>query len=561
MKTKWTFLAACVVVLILILSGCSKGGENAGTDSANTGGNSANAGGEDGAALSEPVTISVFAQQGTDTDLATSNFTKLLEQKFNINFKWTTVPFDGAAEKRQISLASGDYPDLYLLIPWVDRFSQTDLLKFGQQGVIVPLNDLIDQYAPNIKETLETNEYYKAMNTAPDGKIYGLTGLNECFHCSYPNKLWINTKWLKQLGLEEPKTTEEFKNVLKAFKTGDPNGNGKADEVPLSGSTEPYGVHVIPYLMNGFIYDDDRTYLVMKDGKVDMAANKPEWKEGLAYIKSLYDEGLIDPGAFTQNAEAYKKIGDNADAQLLGAGAGMHPAIFVNTAADSPYGKDYNPIAPLQGPYASYATFNYPIDPGATFVLTNRASKEAQIAAIKMLDYLYTEEGTLQGIFGEENIGWRKPKEGEIALNEQATPLYYEIPVKTGETPRNLWGPMAQYNQHKDFRDAAVQGKDIYAGDGYERRLQEATYLYEGKEPAEVLPHWALWLDPTRADEASMMQTNIKDYIDQNALQFVTGAKSLDKDWDAYVKGLDALNLKGYLEIMQQAYDSSTISK
>ena len=72
--------------------------------------------------------------------------------------------------------------------------------------------------------------------------------------------------------------------------------------------------------MNGFIYDDDRNYLIVNQGKVETVVNKPEWrKEGLAYIKSLYDEGLIDPGAFTQNVGAFKKIGDNADAQLLGA--------------------------------------------------------------------------------------------------------------------------------------------------------------------------------------------------------------------------------------------------
>ena len=88
--------------------------------------------------------------------------------------------------------------------------------------------------------------------------------------------------------------------------------------------------------MNGFIYDDDRTYLILNDGKVDTVANKPEWKEGLTYIKSLVDAGLIDPGAFTQNAEAFKKIGDNADAELLGAGAGMHPAIFVTTGDKAP---------------------------------------------------------------------------------------------------------------------------------------------------------------------------------------------------------------------------------
>jgi putative aldouronate transport system substrate-binding protein len=123
-----------------------------------------------------PVKITVFAPQGEDVDLATNSLTKELEQKFNIQFEWQTTTYDGvsAKEKRQISLASGDFPDLYLLIPWVDQFSQTDLLKFSQQGVVLPLNDLIDQYAPNIKAALEKYPYFKAMATAPDGNIYGL---------------------------------------------------------------------------------------------------------------------------------------------------------------------------------------------------------------------------------------------------------------------------------------------------------------------------------------------------------------------------------------------------
>ncbi|MEW4427967.1 ABC transporter substrate-binding protein [Paenibacillus pabuli] len=549
MRKTGSFVLACILLLSVALAGCSSSNQGSGEEGS-------------GPSSGDNVTINVFAHQSSDTNLQTNKFTKKMEEKFNVKINWTTVPFDGAAEKRQISLASGDYPDLYLLIPWVDRFSQTDLLKFGQQGVIVPLNDLIEQYAPNIKKVLDSSEYYKAMNTAPDGNIYGLTGLNECFHCSYPNKMWMNTKWLEQLGLSEPTTTEEFKEVLKAFKTKDPNGNGKADEVPLSGSIENFGVHIIPYLMNGFIYDDDRTYLIAKEGRVDTVANKPEWKEGLAYIKSLYDEGLIDPGAFTQNVGAFKKIGDNADAQLLGAGAAMHPSLFVNTAEGAPYGKDYNPIPPLKGPHANYATYNYPIDPGASFVLTNKASEETQIAAIKMLDYLYTQEGAMSAYLGEEGTSWRKPEEGDIALNDQVEPLYKAIPLPTGEEPRNdSWGALSQYNHHRAYRDAEVQGKDIYAGDGYERRLYEATLLMEGKEPEEVFPHWALWVDPANADETSMMQTNLKDYIDQNALQFITGAKSLEKDWDDYVKGLEGLNIKRYLEIMQAAYDSSSISK
>lgn len=52
-----------------------------------------------------------------------------------------------------------------------------------------------------------------------------------------------------------------------------------------------------------------------------------------------------------------------------------------------------------------------------------------------------------------------------------------------------------------------------------------------------------------------MLQTNLKNYIEQSQLQFITGNKDLNKDWDAYVKGLKALKLDRYLEILQKAYD------
>lgn len=550
LKKSVSFIMTMLLAFGLVLTACSTPNvsDNGIPDAKNTPKASESSSG--------PVPIKIFAQQDTNTDLATNSFSKLAEEKFNVKFQWQTVPFDGAAEKRQISLASGDYPDLYMLIPWVDKFSQTDILRYSQQGVIIPLDDLINKYAPNVKAALNKFPYFKAMNTAPDGKIYGLTQLIECYHCSYPNKMWLNSSWLKKLNLQTPKTMDEYKQVLQAFKTKDPNGNGKADEVPLSGSIEDYGVHIIPYFMNGFIYDDDKTYLLLNDGKADIAANKAEWKQGLQFVKSMYDEGLIDKGAFTQNAAAFKKIGDNADAQILGAGAAMHPYIFVTGGSDN--SKTYDAVPPLTGPNAAYAAYNYPSDPGATFVLTNKASKEAQIAAIKLVDYLFTQEGQIRGHFGEEGRDWRKPKDGDVPVEKSAASILATIPTPKGETPHNSsWGAMAQYFQPKTFRDGWIAATDLYDTTGYERRLQEATNLYNGKQPKEVFPHWAIWIDPSAADEAAMLKTNIKSYIDQNALQFVTGSKDLNKDWDAYVAGLNKLNLKRYLEIMQQSYDKS----
>ncbi len=550
-KATWSLLSV-LLVLSLALAACSS--NNSGSNASPSQGVS----GSPAESSSKPVEIRVFAVQEQGIDLATNKFTQHIEEKFNIKFKFETIPSDGAKEKRQISLASGDYPDAYILTHYIDQFSQSDLLKFGQQGVIVPLNDLIDQYAPNIKAALGSNADLKLLSTAPDGNIYGLGAYTQCFHCSYPNKMWINTKWLDSLKLQMPTTPEEFKNVLKAFKTQDPNGNGKADEVALSGSTEEFGVRVLPFLMNPFVYNDDRNYLNFSNGKVESAAIKPEWKEGLAYVKSLYDEGLIDPGAFTQNAEAFKKIGENAEAEILGAGAGMHPAIFIDL--DGARSADYNPVPPLQGPNGSFATHdNGGVSPGAKFVITNKASEDAKIALIQLADYMYTPEGQTNGGSGMKGIDWEDPAPGDKALGENVEPKVKPIPGKQGEPPRNAgWSGMGHFYMPKDYRDSWVQGTDIYDSANYERRLYEATLKYEGHEPKELFPIWSLWVDPATLDESSILQTNIRNYIEQNALQFVTGNKDLDKDWDSYVKGLENLKLGRYLEILQSAYDASS---
>jgi putative aldouronate transport system substrate-binding protein len=506
-----------------------------------------------------PTTIKIFSPQDPERDLATNAFSLALEKKFNVKFEWTVTTYDGASakEKRNLALASGDFPDLFMLIPWVDQFSQVDLLKFGQQGVIVPLNDLIDQYAPNIKAALEKYPDLKALSIAPDGKIWGLPQLVQCYHCSYGNKMWINSRWLKKLNIPVPKTTEDFKNMLMAFRDKDANGNGKPDEV-LSGAIMDYGTRPIPFFMNGFIYDDDRTYLILNNGKVETVANKKEWKDGLAYVKSLYDAKLIAQDAFTNNADAYSAFGNDATAEQLGAGAGMHPQIFVqcfgDTADKKPYCYDYDAIPPLQGPGGAFATYLPNSVPGATFVLTNKASKEAQIAAIKIVDYLFTFEGHMTGIFGIKDINWRDPKPGELANNQKVKPLYFTI---RNTPPNNSWGAMAQYWDDVAIRDAWVQSPDIYTDDGYEHRLQLATDLYNGKESPNLFPFWRIWPDPTVADEQALLKQNITDYINTNALAFVTGSKSLDKDWDAYVKGLEDLGLARYLEINQKAFDAS----
>ncbi|MFD3406544.1 ABC transporter substrate-binding protein [Kribbella sp. NPDC058693] len=509
------------------------------------------------------LTLDVFAPQSADWNLATNDFTKVVKDKFNLTIKWQNTTFDGgpAKEKRQISLASGDYPDLYLLIPWVDQFTQTDLLKLSNQGVVVPLNQLIDQYAPNVKKALDSTPEWKAMATAPDGKIYGIPQWVDCFHCTYQDKLWMNSAWLKKLGLQQPKTTEDMRKVLEAFKTQDPNGNGKADEIPLSADVRDV---LIPYFMNAFIYDpqgtsgNNNSTLVLNDGKVDVQANKDGWRAGLKYLNSLYKDGLIDKGAFTQNPDALQQQGNHAGTVVLGSATVLHPGIFVTTGSPDGRDKQYDAVPPLTGPDgANFTGYNFPSAPGATFVLTSKATQEEQIQAIKLLDYIFTDEGQINGQFGTEGKTWVKPGAGDVALDKSLKPVFKQIPQKVGSKPPNSgWGALAQYNNTAHFRNSEAIGTDIYSQAGYERRLFDATKLYAGHEDkAKIYPYWKVWIDPAQANEVATLQTNIDNYVQQNALQFVTGSKNIDTDWDAYIKGLDGLGLKRYLEIQQTAYD------
>jgi putative aldouronate transport system substrate-binding protein len=445
----------------------------------------------------------------------------------------------------------------------VDQFSQAELLKLSGQGVVLPLNDLIDKYGPNIKKAMADNPEYGKMATAPDGKIYGIPQWTDCYHCSYQDKLWMNSAWLKKLGLEQPKTTDDMRKVLEAFKTQDPNGNGKADEIPLTANVRD---QLIPYFMNAFIYDpqgqttSNQGTVVLNNGKVDIQANKDGWREGLKYLNSLYADGLIDKGAFTQNADAMLQEGNNADAVILGAGTVLHPGIFVTLGSKDGRDKQYDAVPPLTGPSGTaHTAYNYPSIPGATFVLTNKATPEMQVQAIKMLDYIFSTQGEIDGMFGVKGKGYVEPGAGDVALDKTKKPLYKQVPQDPDAKPLNgNWSAMAQYNNTADFRAQEAVSTDLYAPAGYERRLFEATKLYEGKEDKSLIyPFWGVWVDPSKANELATLQTNIENYVQQNSLQFITGSKNIDTDWDAYVKGLDGLGLSRFLEIQQEAFDKS----
>lgn len=509
--------------------------------------------------------ITIFAPQNAQQDLETNAFTLLMEEKFDVDLQFQTTSYESssAAEARQIALASGDLPDAFMLINWVDQFSQTELLRYGEQGLILPLNDLITSYGPDIEAAFDETPESERLATAPDGKVWGLPMWNDCYHCSYPAKFWINSDWLEAVGMAMPTTPDEMFDVLMAFKNEDPNGNGEADEIPLTTQDSSPFLH---FFMNAFIYsgfsNDLQPWSLGLDGDtVQIQATQDAWREGLVYLNKLWENGLIDPAAFSNTADALLSTGNSAAAPIVGGATVLHPGMFVTIGQEDGRDQAYEPVPPLSGPAGDVTSYVLSSFPGATFVITNKASENKQRVLIEIMNYLHTNEGHVRAEFGEEGIGWVAPEDGDLALDESLEPSFRDLPLDEDnpEDYNGMWWTLGQYNTTEEFRNAQVQPLEIYEQSGYERRLFEATKLYEGKESDAVFPYWNVWVPVEVSSELSTMQVNINSYLDSSSAEFITGTRdpNSDTDWQAYLDGLNGLGADRYIEIWQDAYDAA----
>src|SRR5690625_6224405 len=89
----------------------------------------------------------------------------------NVDITWNQVPADGLDEKRNLALASGDLPDAF----YAANISIADLQKYGDQGTFITLNDMIDEYAPNITKVIDDNPDIRKGLTFPYRNISSIS--------------------------------------------------------------------------------------------------------------------------------------------------------------------------------------------------------------------------------------------------------------------------------------------------------------------------------------------------------------------------------------------------
>jgi putative aldouronate transport system substrate-binding protein len=208
------------------------------------------------------------------------------EKRTGVKIKWEVYSdYDTAMQPR---VASGkDLPDIMLVPP---SWGNSGVYKLATDGMIIPLDDLIAQWGPDIQRIFSADPDLKALLTAPDGKVYTIADTPKYVNDIVASSFFIRQDWLDKLSLKAPTTTEEWHDVLKAFKANDLNGNGQADEIPFSGN---YGA--LSFFGSAFGLTCPTTpWWPDAAGKVYCQYASPEYKELLTYVNTLYSEGLID---------------------------------------------------------------------------------------------------------------------------------------------------------------------------------------------------------------------------------------------------------------------------
>lgn len=441
---------------------------------------------------------------------------KDIEQLTNVEIDWQTISGEGADEKMNLILASKELPDAVF-----SGLSSSKISNYAQKGILRSIEDLIEDYAPNIKKILEENPEIKKAITMPDGHIYAVPAVNRDEEPVQSTTLSINKTWLDKLGLEIPKTIEEFEKVLEAFKTQDPNGNGKDDEIPFTYEPVP------PYnIWNGdagfsgaFGVTDSDSYLMMKDNQLVFTPIQEGYKDYINWTGKLYKNELIDREIFTQDHNQYMaKI--NSD--RCGAYLTSEPIKTSNA--------EYITIEPLKGPKGDqkWASIDFSIDKNRAMIT---AANKYPEATMRVIDSFYEPENTIKlryGIYLEQ-----KGDKYEVLTT---------VPGKSSLAP----GPYVPTCESKEVVDKYLVRTDN------EIKKEERNALYA---PFLAEPVPLVNFTPEESKELSSLKTDLQKVVDESKAKWTTGQADINNDWDNYIQSLNKMGLERYLELYNTALE------
>jgi putative aldouronate transport system substrate-binding protein len=258
------------------------------------------------------------------------------EMGITFTYKWV-VPGSHFTEKLNTQIAAGDVPDI------LNGLGAGQYKQLRKIGLAVAQDDLIAKYATDLTKKILNSDggYSLTISRGEDGKLYALPHVYG--YTDNVTMMWLRTDWLKKLGLQAPKTTDELYTVLKAFVQNDPDGNGKADTVGLTSTSALWEVNSI---FNAFgaqpfwswYKDDSGTLRYCTVYRVEAM------KAALAFMNRLYKEGLMHQEFGTANYDKFLELQVSGKSGIAFT-AQWYPAASLQSCIDNNPNADWDAYA------------------------------------------------------------------------------------------------------------------------------------------------------------------------------------------------------------------------
>jgi putative aldouronate transport system substrate-binding protein len=460
-------------------------------------------------------------------------FGKELEKKTGVNVKFTHPPAGQDKEQFNLIVASNELPDIIETNWFNGGLYPGGPGKAMNDQVILPLNDLIDKHAPNLKKMLAEDKELAKMLQTDDGKYFVFPMIRNSFSQVFAGPM-IRKDWLDELGLAVPATIDEWEIALRAFK------EKKGVEAPLNFTYDANnGMNIYDTFIGA--YQTTSNYYIDDNGKVKYGPADKSFKDAVILIRKWYSEGLISRDfAVTDSKALTSKIlsgQSGATVNLLAGGLGSY--ITLLKEKDPKANMVATPYPTLnKGEVAFTGQYDFKVAPARGAAITT-SMKNPELAA-QWLDYAYSKEGNMLYNFGIEGVSYTE-NNGAIAFTDLVN-----------KDPKYTWGQvLTQY--------ARISGP--YSLDERYTKLaltypqqEEAVKLWNATDAKKhALPPF---LTPTEAEskELAKVTTALKSYKEEMFLKFILGKEPID-NFDKYVEQLNQIGLPKVLQIYQDSLD------
>lgn len=503
--------------------------------------------------LAEKKTLTGMINYPANTEPNPNNRTifKRLQEATNVEIEWMAIQSDQWGDKIALNMSN---PNLLTDFVFTAGFNDSDLLRYAKYGAIIPLEEYIDTYMPNLSAVFEKYPEYRKMSTDVDGHIWALPwieqlGSNKTAIQTVGDMGFINKKWLDFLGLEIPETIDEFEQTLLAFQA---HASELQKEFNIEGSIIPMscivndGSQDMALVINGFGEgygdgDQGRHIAVTDSLEVICTATQQGFRDGINWLHKLYDQGLIDPEAFTQEWSTYVAKGKS----------GRYGVCFSWDVGNIDNIVDWVPLPALTADVRNITPENGSFTSGyerGRCVVTAVAQEPALVCA--WLDQMYAPFQSPQnnwGTYGEDDDF----DIFELGTNDAGEPMLKHAtlgdasPVEVREA-ESVNGPLAildeYYGVYVTCPDDAQYRldwiKDVYTPD------MHTKYVYPN-----------VFMSREDTDRLAVLTPDITQYINECRSRWIMNGCT-DSDWDEYMSKLNAYGLEEYLSIFQKYLDS-----